>query len=93
MKLTFPSIVIFLLLLNKTGKCKEFCSYCCFHSGNLDIHAELEQRTAEYLGVEACLSFGMGFATNSMNIPCLVGKGCLILSDEINHASLVLGCR
>jgi len=37
--------------------------------------------------------FGMGFATNSTNIPTLVGKGCLILSDELNHASLVLGSR
>ena len=35
----------------------------------------------------------MGFATNSMNIPALIGPGCLILSDELNHASLVLGCR
>lgn len=61
--------------------------------GNLDLHEKLEKVTAKYLGVEACLAFGMGFATNSMNIPCLVSKGCLILSDELNHASLVLGCR
>ena len=61
--------------------------------GNLEIHEQLEKTMAEYLGVDACITFGMGFATNSMNIPCLVSKGCLILSDEINHASLVLGCR
>ena len=61
--------------------------------GNLDIHERLEKAMAEYLDVEACITFGMGFATNAMNIPCLVSKGCLILSDELNHASLVLGCR
>ncbi|KAM6464135.1 serine palmitoyltransferase 3 [Liasis olivaceus] len=61
--------------------------------GNLDKHVELENMVAQFLGVEAALAFGMGFATNSMNIPALVGKGCLILSDELNHTSLVLGAR
>ena len=68
---------------------------CSFRQevGNLDIHEKLEKAMAEYLDVEACITFGMGYATNSMNIPCLVDKGCLIFSDELNHASLVLGCR
>lgn len=61
--------------------------------GNLDIHLELEKVVANYLGVEAAMVFGMGFATNSMNIPALVDQDCLILSDELNHASVVLGCR
>ncbi|XP_076129485.1 serine palmitoyltransferase 2b [Alosa pseudoharengus] len=61
--------------------------------GNLDKHVELENLVARFLGVEASMAFGMGFATNSMNIPALTGKGCLILSDELNHASLVLGAR
>ncbi|KAK5908263.1 hypothetical protein CgunFtcFv8_016337 [Champsocephalus gunnari] len=61
--------------------------------GNLDIHEELEQLVATFLGVESSMTFGMGFATNSMNIPALVGKGCLILSDEVNHTSLILGAR
>ncbi|KAM9354457.1 serine palmitoyltransferase 2b [Pholidichthys leucotaenia] len=61
--------------------------------GNLDIHEELEQLVARFLGVESAMAFGMGFATNSMNIPALTGKGCLILSDELNHTSLVLGAR
>uniref|UniRef100_A0A673N0U0 serine C-palmitoyltransferase n=1 Tax=Sinocyclocheilus rhinocerous TaxID=307959 RepID=A0A673N0U0_9TELE len=61
--------------------------------GNLDRHEELEKLAASFLGVESAMVFGMGFATNSMNIPALVGKGCLILSDELNHASLVLGAR
>ncbi|KAK1805426.1 hypothetical protein P4O66_019742 [Electrophorus voltai] len=61
--------------------------------GNLDKHEELEKLVARFLGVESSMAFGMGFATNSMNIPSLAGKGCLTLSDELNHASLVLGAR
>ncbi|XP_066550214.1 serine palmitoyltransferase 2 [Amia ocellicauda] len=61
--------------------------------GNLDRHEDLEKLVAKFLGVESAMAFGMGFATNSMNIPALAGKGCLILSDELNHASLVLGAR
>lgn len=61
--------------------------------GNLDRHEEMERLVARFLGVESAMTFGMGFATNSMNIPALTGKGCLILSDELNHTSLVLGAR
>ena len=61
--------------------------------GTLKCHTQLEKLMAKYLGVEAAVTFGMGFATNALNIPTLVGKGCLILSDELNHASLVLGSR
>ncbi|KAI4900672.1 hypothetical protein NFI96_029595, partial [Prochilodus magdalenae] len=61
--------------------------------GNLERHEDLEKLVARFLGVESAMAFGMGFATNSMNIPALAGKGCLILSDELNHASLVLGAR
>ncbi|KAJ7341637.1 hypothetical protein JRQ81_005976 [Phrynocephalus forsythii] len=61
--------------------------------GNLDKHVELENLVAQFLGVEASMAIGMGYATNSMNIPALVGKGCLILSDELNHSSLILGAR
>ncbi|XP_025103822.1 serine palmitoyltransferase 2-like isoform X1 [Pomacea canaliculata] len=61
--------------------------------GYLDIHRELDRVTAEFLGVEEAITVPMGFATNSMNMPALVSKGCLILSDELNHASLILGAR
>jgi len=43
-------------------------------SGSLDIQQRLESLVAEFLGVEAALTFGMGFATNSMNIPTLISK-------------------
>ena len=68
------------------------CSTKC-EFGRLDIQDLLESKIADFLGVESAICFGMGFATNSTNIPSIGGKGCLILSDELNHASLVLGCR
>lgn len=43
-------------------------------AGTLDKHKELESLVAKFLNVEAAMVFGMGFATNSMNIPALVGK-------------------
>lgn len=61
--------------------------------GTCRIHLELEQLTAKFLGVEDAIVFGMGFATNALNLPCIVSKGCLVLSDEKNHASLILGLR
>ncbi|XP_012271798.1 serine palmitoyltransferase 2 [Orussus abietinus] len=71
------------------------CASCStrLELGNLAIHDELEKQTARFLGVEDAIVFGMGFATNSLNLPSLVGKGCLVLSDEKNHASLILGLR
>ena len=61
--------------------------------GILDIHKQLETKIAEFVRKEAALAFGMGFAVNSTCIPALVGKGCLIISDELNHASIVTGVR
>ena len=43
-------------------------------TGNLEIHRELEEVVAKFVGCEAAMTFGMGFATNSMNIPILMGK-------------------
>uniref|UniRef100_A0A1I8JJS0 serine C-palmitoyltransferase n=1 Tax=Macrostomum lignano TaxID=282301 RepID=A0A1I8JJS0_9PLAT len=61
--------------------------------GSLNIHTQLERAMAEYLGTEDAIVFPMGFATNALNMAALVGKGCCILSDELNHSSLVLGSR
>jgi len=61
--------------------------------GTSEQHIELERLTARFLGVEDAMVFGMGFATNSLNIPALLSPGCLVLSDEKNHASLILGLR
>lgn len=54
---------------------------------------ELEQLTAEFLGVEDAIVFGMGFATNALNLPAIMNPQCLVISDEYNHASVILGIR
>eukprot|EP00808_Paulinella_micropora_P030818 g46763.t1 len=61
--------------------------------GTTKVLRELEQRVAKFVGKEDALVYGMGFGTNSTGIPALVNKGCLIISDELNHSSLVSGCR
>ena len=61
--------------------------------GKREIHKELESTVAEFLGVEDAITFGMGFATNALNIPRLLSKDCLVISDEYNHASIILGLR
>uniref|UniRef100_A0A915IY55 Aminotransferase class I/classII domain-containing protein n=1 Tax=Romanomermis culicivorax TaxID=13658 RepID=A0A915IY55_ROMCU len=70
------------------GTCSSRCEF-----GNTSLHKKLDDLVAEFLNVEAACCFPMGFATNSMNICCFADKNSLILSDELNHASIVLGCR
>jgi serine palmitoyltransferase len=61
--------------------------------GTMDLHEETEALVAKFVGVEAATIMSMGFATNSTIIPALVGKGCLVISDELNHASIRVGVR
>ncbi|KAI5633242.1 aminotransferase class I and II domain-containing protein [Phthorimaea operculella] len=61
--------------------------------GTTPLHQHLEECTAKFLRVESAIVFGMGFATNSLVLPALIGPGALVLSDEKNHASLILGLR
>lgn len=61
--------------------------------GTLKGQVKLEKIIANFLRTESALVFGMGFATNAVNIPALVDKKCLIMSDELNHTSLILGSR
>lgn len=62
-------------------------------AGTTPLHLELEKELASFLGKPAALCFGMGFATNSAVLPVLAGPGCLIVSDALNHASIVSGVR
>jgi len=62
-------------------------------AGTMDPHLELEKRIARFKRVEAAITFQSGFTANTGTIPALVGKGDLIFSDELNHASIIDGCR
>ena len=61
--------------------------------GTQRIHHELERTTAKFIGREDAIAVGMGFATNTLHLPQLLSRGTLVLSDEKNHASIVLGVR
>jgi 8-amino-7-oxononanoate synthase len=62
-------------------------------SGNMAPHAELERRLAELKGTEACVLFGSGYLANTGVIAALAGAGEIVVSDALNHASIVDGCR
>jgi len=62
-------------------------------AGTMDIHIELEKRLAKFKHAEASLVYQTGFAANSGLIPQLVGKEDLIISDELNHGSIIDGVR
>jgi glycine C-acetyltransferase len=62
-------------------------------SGTLAIHSDLEAEIAEWKGAERALVFSSGYHANLGIIQALVGRGDLLLSDELNHASLIDGCR
>ncbi|HSS43569.1 MAG TPA: 8-amino-7-oxononanoate synthase [Solirubrobacterales bacterium] len=62
-------------------------------SGNMEPHRELEQRLAAFKGYEASLLFGSGYLANTGTIAALAGRGEVVFSDELNHASIVDGCR
>lgn len=62
-------------------------------AGTMDLHLELEDRIAKFKGVEDAITFQSGFTANLGTIPALVGKEDMIFSDELNHASIIDGCR
>ena len=61
--------------------------------GTTVLHRQVEELVARFLGKEDALAFNMGFNTNCTTIPALVGKGDLVVSDELNHTSIVSGAR
>ena len=62
-------------------------------AGTMKIHMELEEKIAAFKGVEACVVFQSGFTANAGTVSSLLGKEDFILSDELNHASIIDGAR
>jgi 8-amino-7-oxononanoate synthase len=62
-------------------------------SGNMQPHQRLERRIAAFKGYESALLFGSGYLANVGTISALAGRGSVVFSDELNHASIIDGCR
>jgi glycine C-acetyltransferase len=62
-------------------------------AGTMRPHIELEEQIARFKGSEACVVFQSGFTANAGTVAAVLGKDDLILSDELNHASIIDGCR
>jgi 8-amino-7-oxononanoate synthase len=62
-------------------------------SGNMTLHRRLEERIAAFKGMPAALLFGSGYLANLGVIPALARRGEVVFSDELNHASIIDGCR
>jgi len=62
-------------------------------NGTLDLHVKLEQKLAEFKGTEAAISYQSGFNCNMAAISAVMDKNDAILSDQLNHASIIDGCR
>ena len=62
-------------------------------AGTSDLALEVEREIANFVGKPAAMVFSMGFVTNAGSFPALVSKGCLLISDELNHASIRIGAR
>src|SRR5215510_8162775 len=62
-------------------------------SGTMSLHMQLEERIAVFKHVEACVVFQSGFAANAGTVSAILGPEDHIISDELNHASIIDGCR
>ena len=62
-------------------------------AGTTNLHKELERKLALFKGVESTITFQSGFCANLAVIPAIVGEGDVVFSDELNHASIIDGCR
>jgi glycine C-acetyltransferase len=62
-------------------------------AGTMKVHMELEEKIARFKNVEACVVFQSGFTANAGTVSAILGKEDFIISDELNHASIIDGCR
>ena len=61
--------------------------------GTSELHLQVENQIADFVGKEAATIYSMGFVTNATIFSALVGKGCLLISDQLNHSSIRFGAR
>jgi glycine C-acetyltransferase len=62
-------------------------------AGTMDLHMELERKLAEFKNVEAVVVFQSGFTANAGTVSAILSKEDVVISDELNHASIIDGCR
>lgn len=75
-----------------TDKYGTGCAGSRFLNGTLDIHIELEARLAEYVGKDGALAFAAGYMANLGAISAMVDRGEYIITDKLDHASIIDGC-
>ena len=79
--------------IEMTRKYGTGCAGSRFLNGTLDIHEQLEQRLARFVGKEDCLVFSTGFFANLGTVGCLTGRQDFIIYDELAHASIIEGIK
>jgi len=80
-------------VINAVKKYGTGCTGSRYLNGTLSLHVEAEERLAKFMGREAALLFSTGYQTNVGTISALVGKGDFVLTDRLDHASIIDGCR
>ena len=80
------------------GPCADAVEGCVPASSRADVDTsdltvEVEREIAAFVSRPDAMVFSMGFSTNTTSFPALVGKACLVISDELNHASIRIGAR
>jgi len=68
------------------------CTGSRLQNGTLNLHLELEERLAAFMGTEAALVFSTGYQVNVGTISCLIGRGDVVVTDKDDHASIIDGC-
>jgi len=68
------------------------CTGSRLQNGTLNLHLELEERLARFMGTEAALVFSTGYQVNVGTISCLIGRGDVVITDKDDHASIIDGC-
>jgi 8-amino-7-oxononanoate synthase len=79
--------------IEATKKYGTGCAGSRFLNGTLDIHTQLEQRLAEFVGKEEAIIYSTGFQVNLGVVSCLTGRADYIIWDELDHASIIEGRR